>query len=83
MSELGRAFIGPWIFDPYFHVCVHEAIDTPDFVAQFDRLYGTNLARRGAPVELAVDDASGRSKADMEKFVKFVRAVVYEPTRAR
>lgn len=31
-------------------------------VAQFDRLRGTNLSRRGTGLDLAIDDATGRTE---------------------
>ncbi len=45
--------------------------DSPEFVAQFDRLRGTNIQRKGTPLELAIDDATGRFEADSKKFAKF------------
>ena len=55
-----------------FLQCCAAAIDQRELLAQIDRLYGSNLLRRGAPIELAIDDATGRAKHDMETFSKFV-----------
>ncbi len=52
---------------------------TPDLVAQFDRLTGSNLARKGAPINLMVDDATGKTNDDVAAFVKFVHDVIYTP----
>lgn len=52
---------------------------TPDLVAQFDRLTGSNLACKGAPINLMVDDATGKTNDDVAAFVAFVREFVYIP----
>lgn len=52
---------------------------TPDLVAQFDRLTGSNLARKGAQINLMVDDATGKTNADLAAFVDFVREFIYAP----
>lgn len=52
---------------------------TPDLVAQFDRLTGSNLARKGAPIDLMVDDATGKTTDDVAAFAEFVREFVYLP----
>ena len=60
-----------------FLQCCAAAIGERELLAQIDRLYGTNLLRRGAPIELAIDDATGRMKGDMEVFSKFVWNFVF------
>ena len=52
---------------------------TPDLVTQFDRLTGSNLARKGAPINLMVDDATGKTNDDVAAFVAFVREFIYAP----
>lgn len=69
--------IGPCMADPAFHGCVRTALDTPELVANFDRLYGFNLSRRGAPVDILVDDTTGRTEAGIRAFMVFVRDYVY------
>jgi len=64
--------------DPAFMVCLGEASGTPGLVAEFDRLQGANLSRRGCPLDLMIDDATGRMDADLAAFVEFVREAVYE-----
>ena len=58
--------------DPRFRAVLRAASSNAELVKQFDRLHQTNLARRGSGIELAVDDASGRTKADLGWFVAFV-----------
>ena len=55
-----------------FIQCVDACLDTPELVKQFDRLWGTNLLRAGAPIDLAIDVATGRQHSDMNQFLKFV-----------
>lgn len=55
-----------------FLQCAEATLETPELLTQIDRLYGTNLKGKGAPIELAIDNATGRMKHDMEKFCRFV-----------
>lgn len=63
--------------DPAFKRCLTEAIETPQLVEQFDRLYGANLRLNGTPLARAIDLATGRHDADMHAFIAFVHDVVY------
>ena len=51
--------------DQAFMACLNEAIDTPELVEQFDRLYGASLTLGKA------------ADGDMRAFVKFVHDSVY------
>ena len=68
-----------------FDQCVWVAYGTPDLLREFDRLNGTNLSGRGAPIELAIDEASGRLHDDLRRFVEFVDEYVWQrlPPEAR
>jgi len=68
----------PFYNDPAFLRCLHEAAATPELVREFDRLSGTNLARRGTPLDLMIDDATGRTDDALGQFVTFVREAIYE-----
>jgi hypothetical protein len=57
--------------------CLEEAIATPELISNFDRLYGYNLGRRGAPLELAIDDATGFTEAGIIEFMNFVWEFVF------
>jgi hypothetical protein len=62
--------------------CVEFAIGVPELVAEFDRLTGSNLSRRGTPLEAMIDDAAGRTDAEIAAFVEeFVRDLL--PPEAR
>ena len=45
--------------DPAFKRCMEEAIQTPELIENFDRLYGATLVSRKSPIEAAVDKATG------------------------
>jgi hypothetical protein len=57
--------------------CLQEAIETPELIRNFDRLYGYNLSRRGAPLELAIDDATGFTESGIIEFMNFVWEYVF------
>jgi hypothetical protein len=57
--------------------CLEESINTPELIRNFDRLYGYNLSRRGAPLELAIDDATGFTEAGMIEYMNFVWEFVF------
>ncbi|ARL04270.1 hypothetical protein [Burkholderia pseudomallei] len=65
--------------DPAFARCLVEAAGTPELVAEFDRLFGCELASmaEGSPLDLAIDSATGRFEGDMRKFAEFVHDAVY------
>ncbi len=52
-----------------FLQCAAQALDTREFVAEFDRLSGTNLLGKGTPLQLAIDDATGRTTSEMQQFL--------------
>jgi len=63
----------------FFLQCLREAAANKELVAEFDRLNGSNLSFRGAPIEIALDQATGRQREELQKFVEFVRDAVYLP----
>ncbi len=48
------------------------ALANPEFVAEFDRLSGTNLSLVGSPLELQIDKSTGRLEHDVRKFLSFI-----------
>ena len=62
-----------------------EASRNDELLSQFDRLYGTTLLGRGAPIEVAIDKATGRLEADVKMFVAFFDDVIWSrvPKEAR
>lgn len=63
--------------DLAFVRCLHASAGNAELVANYDRLRGTNLSLRGAPIDLEIDRASGRLEADLSGFVDFVYEVIY------
>lgn len=64
-------------YDSAFLRCLYAAAAEPELIKEFDRLSGTNLARHGTPLDLMVDDATGRTSDALEQFVHFVFEVAY------
>ncbi len=73
----------PHILDPFFHLCLREAAATPALVAEYDRLCGTDLSRRRAPIVQMIDDATGKTEDDVRGFAEWVKRCVYEPLVSR
>ncbi len=55
--------LGPCVTDPAYHVCAGEAINNPELIEQFERLYGKKLT-----------DPSGEG---IRAFGEFVRDNIY------
>lgn len=62
--------------DLAFMRSLHEAIETPELVSNFNRLYGASLGA-GTPLERAIDQATGKSEDDMRAFIDFVHDSIY------
>lgn len=60
-----------------FADCLYCCAREPYLVENFDRLHGTNLSLKGAPLDLAIDQATGRLDSDMEKFIEFCWEFVF------
>ena len=56
----------------WFETCLRESLANPDLVAQFDRLYGTNLSLKGTALDLQIDISSGKLEKDLADFIEFV-----------
>lgn len=64
-----------------FPECVQHCAAVPEFVAEFDRLSGTEVGRIGrkAPIDALIDEATGREEDDLRQFTAFVFAYVWVP----
>lgn len=60
-----------------FPECVLYCAKHPEFLSNFDRLYGANLSLKGSPIELMVDVACKRQEKDWQAFVDFVYEYVW------
>jgi hypothetical protein len=58
--------------------CLVAAANSPNLVSEFDRLTGNNLSRKGSPLDLAIDDASGRTDTGISDFIRFVDDCIYQ-----
>ncbi len=63
--------------------CLMQCAATPEFVREFDRLNHSDLARRGIPINIMIDDATGKTDADIKKFVAFVAEFIWLPLVAK
>ena len=60
-----------------FEQVVLECSHNQALVSEFDRLTGSNLSLRGKPIELMVDQATGKLADDASKFVAFVYECIW------
>lgn len=58
--------------DERFVTTLAAAIKDRELIKQFDRLKGHNLSRSGTGLDLAIDDASGRTESALDDFTDFV-----------
>jgi hypothetical protein len=54
-----------------FATCIQQALKTPEYIANYDRLRGSNLSLRGSGLDLAIDQATGRINHDLEGLLEF------------
>jgi hypothetical protein len=57
--------------------CVREVAASKELLAEFDRLNGTNLSLRGSPIDLAIDEATGRQKEEITGLLRFAWNCVF------
>lgn len=60
-----------------FEECVLFCAANRELVHHFDRLTGSNLSLKGTPVDLAIDQSTGRLNHDLGAFVAFVYECVW------
>jgi hypothetical protein len=60
-----------------FLACVEASIQEIELIRQVDRLFGTTLVSRKAPIEAMVDAATGKQREDMEILLRFVWNYVF------
>ena len=56
---------------------VLQAFEVPAMRDEFDRLSGSNLSARGAPLDRMIDKATGRQDAEFRAFTEFVHEVLW------
>lgn len=60
-----------------FIQCLFVAFENPEIIKEFDRLKRTNLTGKGTPLELAIDEASGKLEHDIILFAEFIWESVF------
>jgi len=60
-----------------FYQCIMECAGIPEFISNYDRLRGTNLSCKGHPINVLVDEATGRLQTELEAFIEFVWEYVF------
>lgn len=55
------------LFITFMRLC----FDNRELKTQFDRLRGTNVSRSGSPMNVMIDDATGKFEADASAFFEF------------
>lgn len=60
-----------------FKECVMYCAGNKTLVSEFDRLRGTNLSLLGNPIELMVDEATGKLNDELELFCDFVYECIW------
>lgn len=62
----------PWAYvDPAFRACLDGVLDTPEFIENYNRLYGASIATGTFAARVRFDEA------EMKVFVEHVHDVVY------
>jgi hypothetical protein len=62
--------------------CVDYCVKSDDFVKEYIRLTGNNilsLVKPTSPINKLIDDSSGYTKDQLQKFVNFVYTTIYLP----
>lgn len=64
-----------------FYECLMEASRRDGFVREFDRMMGTGLSpeklQRRSPIDVMIDEATGRLEHDLCLFMAFVYEIVW------
>lgn len=55
-----------------FEDVLRVAAGNRELLKEYDRLTGSNLSLKGTPIELAIDDQTGRTTEEFRKFASFV-----------
>lgn len=60
-----------------FMECIRVSAENNELIAQVDRLAKTNLLGRESALDKMIDDATGRTDADIQTFLRFVWNCVF------
>lgn len=59
---------------------VFQCYDNDDFVEEYNRLTKSKIKENKNPIEYMIDEATGKSSAELNKFIGFVQEYVVVPT---
>lgn len=62
-----------------FYDCLMECAGNKELVKEFDRLNNSNLSLKGSPINIMVDEATGKQKEDLRMFVDFCYEFIWLP----
>lgn len=60
-----------------FYDCLMECAKNKELVKEFDRLNNSNLSFAGSPINILVDEATGKQKDDLRDFIDFCYEYVW------
>ena len=60
-----------------FNECLIVCAGQKELVSEFDRLAGTSLGENKSPINQMIDEATGKERADIVKFIEFVYDCVW------
>lgn len=66
-----------------FAEVVQESAEHRGLLQAYDRINGTNLSMRGKPIDLLIDESTGRMQAEVPGFVAFVYRAIWLPLIAQ
>ena len=59
-------------------VTLRVALGNRALLTEYDRLTGTNLCQRGTALDHAIDEATGRTDADLQGFLAFAKDTLWD-----
>jgi hypothetical protein len=62
-----------------FEEILNQAFATPELIAEFDRLTGSNLQQKGSVIERMIDNSTDRTRGDVKAFMGFVFEYIFLP----
>ena len=68
---------------PDLYTCIMYTARNKEFVKEYDRLRGSNLSLNGSPIDLLIDECSGRQESELREFIEFVYEWIYLPLQQK
>lgn len=77
MSDIVKPDAHDLLILPGFINTLIYCINETEMVQEYDRLTGSNLSLRGTPIDLLIDEATGRLDDELREFIYFIYDCVY------